>query len=187
MNVYDFDQTIYFPDSSFDFFLYCLKRFPSAVLPVLPKSISLAVGYRKGKVGAKELKQQLFSFLSRLDDTDGIVADFWNSHKKKILNWYLGQKREDDLIVSASPEFLLAPAARELGVRLIATRMDPATGRIIGENCHDAEKVKRFMETCPNARIESFYSDSLSDSPLAALADRAFLIKNGKIVPWPKD
>ncbi len=186
MNVYDFDQTIYFPDSSYDFFRYCLKRFPSAVLPVLPAGIALALAYRRGRVGAKELKQQLFSFLSRLDDTDRIVADFWSSHRRKLQSWYLKQKRDDDLIISASPEFLLLPVARELGVRLIATRMDRATGQITGENCHDEEKVKRFFASYPDGKINSFYSDSLSDRPLAALAERAFLVKNGQLKPWPE-
>ena len=34
MNVYDFDQTIFYPDSSCTFFLYCLKKYPGAVLRV---------------------------------------------------------------------------------------------------------------------------------------------------------
>ena len=32
MNVYDFDKTIYRGDSTMDFWRYCLKRYPKAVL-----------------------------------------------------------------------------------------------------------------------------------------------------------
>ena len=32
---------------------------------------------------------------------------------------------------------------------------------------------------------EEFYSDSLSDSPMAEIADRAFLLKKHHIFPWP--
>ena len=76
--------------------------------------------------------------------------------------------------------------AEELGVRLIATPMDPYSGKIRGRNCHDKEKVRRFRETFPEAHIDRFYSDSLSDAPMAALADEAFLVRKGKCVPWPK-
>ena len=39
----------------------------------------------------------------------------------------------------------------------------------------------------PDGHIENFYSDSLSDSPLAKLADRAWLVKKGKLSPWPEE
>lgn len=185
MNVYDFDQTIYYPDSSYHFFLYCLKKFPLAVLPVIPGSLVLALRYRRGRIGAKPLKQQLFSFLPRLRDTEAAVADFWATHRQFLEPWYLAQKREDDVIVSASPEFLLQPVADSLGVRLIATPMDRRSGVILGENCHDEEKVRRFFERFPDAQIESFYSDSLSDTPLAEMARSAYLVKRGRMTPWP--
>ena len=186
MNVYDFDQTVYYPDSSYHFFLWCLKRYPAAVLPVIPKSLLLALQYKRGKIGAKVLKQQLFSFLNRLEDVDREVKDFWNSHRQNMQDWYMEQKRDDDLIISASPEFLLAPIAEELGVRLIATKMDPHTGKILGENCHDSEKVLRFRVEYPGETIDEFYSDSLSDTPRAELADRSFRVKKESMTPWPK-
>ena len=187
MNVYDFDKTIYYPDSSYHFFLYCLKRYPSAVLPVLPGSLRLLIQYRRGRIGAKPLKEQLFSFLSKCPDTDAAVREFWTSHDRFLRNWYLGKKREDDLIISASPEFLLAPIAARLGVRLIATRMDPTSGRICGENCHDTEKLRRFRELYPDAEIEEFYSDSLSDRPLAETAKRAYVVSKHTLRPWPEN
>lgn len=94
---------------------------------------------------------------------------------------------QDDLIVSASPDFLLRPICEELGVSLIATPMNPYTGKIHGLNCHDEEKVRRFRLEVPEGHIENFYSDSLSDSPLAKLADRAWLVKKGKLSPWPEE
>lgn len=187
MNVYDFDQTVYFPDSSYHFFLWCLKRHPGAVIPVIPRSLLLALRYKRGKVSAKILKQQLFSFLHRLEDVEREVEEFWKCHRQNMQDWYMKQKQDDDLIISASPEFLLAPIARELGVRLIATKMDPHTGTIMGENCHDREKVLRFYAEYPGMAIDEFYSDSLSDTPLAELAERSFLVKREILRPWPKE
>ncbi len=186
MNAYDFDKTIFYPDSSACFFRFCLKRHPAAVLRTVPRAVPMALRYRAGKLSAKELKQQLFSFLSEIKDTEKLVKQFWGSNFSRIGAWYLEQKRSDDVIISASPRFLLAPVCERLGVRLIATEMDPRSGRIEGENCHDTEKTKRFAACFPGEHIDTFYSDSLSDTPMAMLADRAFLVKKHRIFPWPK-
>lgn len=185
MNVYDFDQTIFYPDSSYCFVKYCMKKYPKAVLPAVPGSLKELSIYLKRRNGAKNLKQKMFSFLPRLDDVDAVVCDFWDEHRGNLEPWYLAQKRPDDIIISASPEFLLRQICGELSVTLIGTRMDKHTGLIDGENCHDAEKVRRFNELFPGAHIESFYSDSLADTPMAALAEKAFLVKRGELTPWP--
>ena len=185
MNTYDFDKTIFYPDSSACFYRYCLRRFPAAVLPTLPKSVRSALRYRQGAESARELKQQLFSFLPEIPEIDRVVEDFWKTQEKGIGEWYLKQKKSDDLILSASPRFLLQPVCDKLGVTLIATEMDKRTGKITGSNCHDHEKVRRFYEMYPNGHTEEFYSDSLSDSPMAEIADRAFLLKKHHIFPWP--
>ena len=186
MNVYDFDQTIFYPDSSYLFVKYCLRRYPRAVLRSLPGTCLEGVKNLLGLSQTRELKQQVFSFLKRLDDVDRIVGEFWESNWDKIEAWYLRQAREDDLIISASPEFLLRPAAERLGVALIATRMDRHTGEILGNNCHDEEKVTRFIAAYGEEKPERFYSDSLSDSPMSWISREAFLVDRGKLNPWPE-
>ena len=185
MNTYDFDQTIFFPDSSYCFVTYCLRHYPRAVLHAFPGTAATGLLTLLKKADTRSLKQQIFSFLPFLDDVDRVVEEFWEEHFDRIEPWYLAQKREDDLILSASPEFLLRPAAERLGVRLIATRMDRHSGRILGKNCHDYEKVTRFYQEYPGCRTEAFYSDSLSDAPMARIADRAFLLVDRRPVPWP--
>ena len=184
MNVYDFDKTIFYPDSSVTFFLYCLKRHPGAVLGGSPGILRAWIRYERGKITTKDLKEKLFAFLSRLPDPEAEVERFWDENFFRIGQWYLDQKREDDLIITASPEFLVGAAGRRLGVTVLGTRMDARTGRIDGENCHDEEKCRRFSAAFPDAEIEEFYSDSLSDAPMARLAEKAFLVKNGKTFPW---
>lgn len=185
MNTYDFDKTIFYPDSSFCFYSYCLRRYPAAVFPTLRGSLRAARQYGRGELSAKALKEQLFSFLTKIPDIDKTVLDFWRIHEKRIGDWYLQQKRSDDLILSASPRFLLKPICDKLGVELIATEMDKHSGKISGENCHDHEKVRRFYQRDPNAHTENFYSDSLSDSPMAEIADRAYLVTRHRLSPWP--
>ena len=186
MNVYDFDKTIFYPDSSYCFVRYCLRHYPRAVLTALSESTKNGLLWAAKKIDTKELKESVFSFLPRIDNIEQVVTEFWNEYRSHIAAWYRDQQRSEDLIISASPEFLLRPVAEELGVALIATRMDPHTGRIIGNNCHDSEKICRFLKEYPGQQPETFYSDSLSDSPMAWFSREAWLVKDGKeLVPWP--
>ena len=187
MNTYDFDKTIYINDSSADFYKWCLKRHPAAMAKTLPRSLAKALLYALGKIDTKELKQQLFSFLSDVDYIERETELFWDEKIGGIGQWYLKRQRPDDLIISASPEFLLRPVAKRLGFALIATPMDEKTGEITGINCHDNEKVRRFYEEYPDAHTEEFYSDSLTDSPMARIADKAFMVDHGKLSPWPEE
>ena len=188
MNVYDFDGTLFHPDCSYLFFVYCLRHDTRAVSNAIPKSLLQFLRYWiRGRKDAKPLKEALFSYLNRLESTEQTVQDFWAENADKVESWYLQQRDTDDLILSASPEFLLQPIAEKLGVRLLATPMNPYTGKIEGRNCHDIEKVRRFREAYPGETVEAFYSDSLSDSPMAELADRAYLVRGSERIPWPTE
>lgn len=185
MNTYDFDKTIFYPDSSACFYKYCLAKHTSAVIKSLPKTALKAVKYALGKINTKELKEQVFAFLAYLPDVDKVVEDFWSQNMQGLGQWYMEQKKDDDIIISASPYFLLKPVCDKLGVRLIATPMDKKTGRIEGLNCHDSEKVRRFYEEFPGAKTENFYSDSMSDTPMAQIAEKAWIVTKHKVSPWP--
>ena len=63
--------------------------------------------------------------------------------------------------------------------------MNPYTGKITGKNCHDREKVRRFLEQYDRDSVEGFYSDSLTDTPMAELARNAFFVKDRQLLPWP--
>lgn len=187
MNVYDFDKTVFYPDSSVTFFLYILRRYPGAVLRVFPGIVSASLRYAAGRISTKSLKEKLFAFLPYLPDTENTVVRFWDEHFSGVREWYLQRKRKDDLIITASPAFLVSEAGRRLGVEVIGTQMDIRSGRIDGENCHDYEKVRRFRALYPDKEIGEFYSDSRSDAPLAEIAAKAFLVSKDRISVWKTD
>ena len=58
------------------------------------------------------------------------------------------------------------------------------SGKYSGVNCHGKEKVKRFYEAFPDGKIDNFYSDSYSDSPLAEIAEKAFMVDGDKVEGW---
>lgn len=182
MNAYDFDKTIFAGDSTAKFYVYCLVRHPS-MLRRLPKLIwEAATLLKKDK---QRFKQNLFAFLTDLPDPQAAVNAFWDKHLGGIKPFYLARKRSDDVIISASPEFLIVPAMERLGVRTVmASPVDIATGLYRGLNCHGEEKVRRLRERLPGAEIDEFYSDSRSDTPMAKISKRAFLVKGNKIRDW---
>ena len=183
MNVYDFDGTIYDGDSTKDFFLFCLKRHPSLCL-VVPRFMLFTFLYMIGKCGKEKMKESFYRFLTLLPDTQFEVRLFWDANFNKIKQWYLFNRKDNDIVISASPDFLLRPICSKLNVYLIASLVNPENGMYTGKNCYGIEKVRRFKEMLPDTDIELFYSDSESDRPLAELSQRAYFVKNNEITEW---
>lgn len=183
MNVYDFDGTIYDGDSTVDFFLFALSKKPSLLLNVPRQAVGFLL-YGLKRIKKTELKEYFFSFLSGID-TDELLVSFWEHHQGKIFPWYGAQQEFDDIIISASPEFLLKPICQKLGINhLIASPVDPKSGKFFGENCRGEEKVRRLAAEYNVIHIDKFYSDSKSDLPLARISDQAFMVKKGMLTRW---
>ncbi len=182
MNVYDFDGTIYDGDSSIDFLCFCLKKHKKLFF-FLPYQGLFFLLYKLSIISAKKAKEQFFVFLPYITDND--LYDFVNENADKIKEWYKLQKRDDDLIISASPFFLVYYLCKHNGIRnVIATNMDKTTGKIFGENCKGTEKVNRFKKKYSNMEIDNFYTDTNSDLYLAKFAKKAFMVKGNKINEW---
>lgn len=184
MNVYDFDKTIYPKDSSMQFYLFNLRKSPM-IFRYWPSQFAAMLSHYVFKKSTKtEMKTRFYAYFKGIDDIDQRVELFWKQNVQYIQPWYLSQKEKDDLIISASPEFLLAPVCASLGIQLIASRVDSKSGKTEGLNCYGDEKVVRFREQFPNKSIDSFYSDSHSDLPLAKLAANSYLVENERVIQW---
>lgn len=185
INGYDFDGTIYDGDSSVDFTLYCIKRKPS-ILKKIPIQLKGIVLY-KLKIKDKDyMKENLFSYLSLIDNIDEYIDDFWNSHYKKIKDWYIKQKKSTDVIISASPEFLLKPLEKKLKVgKVIATKVNKKTGKFESKNCHDYEKINRFEKEYKKNTINEFYSDSIkADKAMLDYAKTGYIVNKNEITRY---
>ena len=184
MNIYDFDGTVYKGDSTVDLYKFLIKRHP-LILRRIPVFAFKTLGHKAGKCSTTEWKTCFFGFLKDIDDIESEIKLFWKKNMKNIYRWYMDQRKSDDVIISASPEFLLKQPCKALGAgTLIASKVDMKTGRFDGLNCKGEEKVKRFRALFPDEKADSFYSDSLSDLPMAKISERAYLIKNGEIIDW---
>ena len=184
MNVYDFDNTILRGDSTARFFGWCLmhrRRMWRDVPAQVANGLLFLLKIRKKQA----FKQRMLHFLTLIGDVDLAVDGFWRANFGRVKAWYPPKHREDDVVISASPEFLIRPACQKLGIGVvIGSPVDKRTGLFLGPNCHGREKVSRFRARFPGERIDEFFSDSHSDDPLAELADRAFLVKGERLLPW---
>lgn len=182
MNVYDFDKTICKDDSETDFFFYELRHRPINWFSI-PRYTWAWILHKLDKISIEEYRHRTYRILKYIKDLDKEVIKFWKKRKKKILPWYLKQQKEDDVIVSATQRFLLEPILIALNIKhYIVSEFDPKTRRVIGRLNYGEEKLRRFKEIYPNAIIDRFYTDSLSDVPLLLVAKEAYLV-NKKYVP----
>ena len=184
MNVYDFDKTIYAGDSTLDFYFFSLKKSPM-LIRFLPIQIIGFIKYMFGMYSKLQFKEKFYSFLKGIKDVDSMVELFWNENQDKIKDWYLKSKEESDVIISASPEFLLNNICRRIGIKhLIASEVNKNTGICEGENCYGEEKVLRFKKYFEKGEIKKFYSDSLSDAPISLMASERYIVTGNNILPW---
>lgn len=184
MNVYDFDKTIYKGDSTIDFYIYCLKKYPKIIF-CFPRQLIAAIKYKFKIIDKTRFKEEFYCFLGKVSDIDQEIKCFWDKNGDRIKEWYKEKKQDDDVIISASPEFLLSEICRRIGIRnLIASKVDKKTGKYIGINCYGKEKTERFYQEFSNGIIEEFYSDSYSDEPMAKLAKKSFIVSKNIIKKW---
>lgn len=181
MNLYDFDNTIIKGDSSIKLIKYSFVRHPIMLtISSFKASLELIKGSDLGNI-----KSELFSFVKKIPDLDNYINKFILKNKKHIKKFYLERQKDEDVVISASFDFIIIPFCHSIGINnVIATKYDTKKGCIIGKNCKGEEKVKRFNELYKNAKVFEAYSDSLSDIPMFKLAKKAYLVKNEEIIPY---
>lgn len=184
MNVYDFDKTIYDGDSTINFFLFSLKK-DIKLVRFFPKQFFGFILHKLKIISKTKFKEIFFCFLKGLKNKEEHLHSFWLIHRTRIKKWYIDKQECTDVVISASPEFLLEPICKELNIsHLIASKVYIETGNFLGNNCYGEEKVIRFFEKFPDSQIDNFYSDSVSDLPLAKISKSAFLVQKDKLIKF---
>lgn len=185
MNVYDFDKTIYKKDTTAQFYLWSLRRWPK-IARRWPGVIAAAACMAAGQYDKTAFKGVFLRFLADVPDPQAELERFWNANMALINGWFLKENHARDVVITASPVDFVRPACLRLGIgRVFGSPVDIRTGVYHGVNCHGEEKARVFRAAFPNERIEAFYSDSLNDAPLARLAERAYLVKGERLTDWP--
>ncbi|MBQ3904044.1 MAG: haloacid dehalogenase-like hydrolase [Eubacterium sp.] len=185
MNVFDFDNTIYDGESTLDMFFFYMARKPWLIKHIVTVLKAFA-RYKKGDVGIPEIIERYVPMVEkdvlRVVDFENDPRVFWDKHMKKIKPLDEELRSDDDLIITASPDFNIEEACRRLGIkRWLTSRVDSKTGRILFVNIRE-NKIKAFKEQYGSAEIENFYTDSPeNDAPLIEMANHAFIVKKNEI------
>lgn len=185
MTVYDFDNTIYSGESSMDFFLFCLKKKKSLIL-YLPYILYTAILYKLNILEIEKLylivEKLSKIFLHNKEDISIIVSDFWNQNNKKLKPQFLNKINNADVIITASPYFLIKEILKFLNTKnILCTDFDIKTGKL-NFVCYKENKAIAFKEKYGNCCIQNLYTDSMSDKPLMDLSINVYLVKkNGMI------
>lgn len=174
-------------DCSIGFGIWCMNRHPKLWFTYFPKMIHTLILLKLGKIPEYLLQRKMFGYLTLIDDFDVQIERYWDKNEKKIAPWYLKQKRADDLIISASPDCIIEPIAKRLGVNFITTEFDREFGIFLNNLMYAKEKAKYIIDR-GFPMIENFYSDSHADTPIALCAEKAHLVTNdaSTVIDWPE-
>lgn len=183
LDIYDFDKTMFPRDSGSLFFLYELVHHP-ALIRFLPDIAIGLVEYLSGK-DLTTVKSRFFSYVKAID-TAKESERFWDKYESRIYPRVRKENRERySVIVSASPEFLIKEISTRLSMDAYICTLHDEKGAVIGKNCHDEEKVRRFREVFPDAQVNTVYSDSeKNDVPLFSLGKNCVLVRKGSFIPF---
>lgn len=184
MNVYDFDKTIFDGDAEDRFFRFIFQKkgFRHYWLVYWWNEFLL-----KCKLRTKtKTRRNEYQFLRKIEDIDAVLEEYWDLVEKHMMPWYSTARRDDDVIATGTPGFLMEPIIRRLGIKhMIATKMDKKTGEIDGLFAVGEPKAKAFLQVYPEGSIDNFYSDAWSDHFMAELAKKAWIVRgNGELTEW---
>ena len=116
-----------------DFYLFCLPRYKKMFKRLPRQMMAFFRNYVLRRITKTQMKEIFYEYFQDIPNMEETLQQFWNSHLHKIKPFYKAQQKEDDIIISASPEFFLVPACKSLGItNLIASPVDAATGRYLG-------------------------------------------------------
>lgn len=182
---FDFDGTLTVRDSFSAFLMWDAgaARTALAAARLAPAGLRYLVDRDRGRLKAATVRVLLGgrSLVSLEVAAQAFADEVVLLRPDALRRWEAwGERGARRVIVTASPEYLVAPFARRLGAtRLIATRLGVdgrgrLTGALIGRNCRGPEKVARLRAAFgPDVRLAAAYGDSAGDREMLSLADEA--------------
>ncbi len=183
---FDFDGTLTCKDSFTAFLAWRAgaMRYGLGMLRLVPEVIRYGCNRDRGRLKAAVIGEFLRG-VSR-QNLENEAGRFAGAQSLSLLRpdavrcWRDWRERGAHLvIVTASPEILIAPFADVLGAdHLIGTRLalddqQKITGALDGPNCRGAEKVKRLAEAYgEDFRLVAAYGDSAGDREMLTHAEQ---------------
>lgn len=182
MNVYDFDGTLIRGDSEDYFMEYVLKHFKIKFKDRL--EIRLFYLLRKMKlVSGKTQRNHTYPYISYISNIENVVKDFWDEYEKYIFPYYHKIHQDDDVVISATPRFILKEITKRLKIKtLICSETDLTTGKMIGKMCFANEKEVYYNKVFNKKTFDNYYFDKDHDMCLLKYAKNGYRVnKQGEL------
>ncbi|WP_426011918.1 HAD-IB family hydrolase [Caulobacter sp. DWR2-3-1b2] len=192
---FDFDGTLTVRDSFTAFLKWRVSpaRHALGMIRLAPAAVAYLFDRNRGKIKAAAVREFLRGVsLERLERD---ARAFAQSEAPKLFRpdalavWRRWRAKGAKLvIVTASPDMIVAPFARGLGADLlIGSRLaldlnDKITGALLGPNCRGPEKVVRLREQFgDDMSLAAAYGDTSGDREMLAIAhEKGYRIFRGK-------
>ena len=184
MNAFDFDNTIYRGESPVDFALFLIKHNKRIIL-YLPTIVYNSIKYKLCWVSIEKWEKKINAFLRTFslskEELLQLVKQFWAVNHHKLDKRMLKRIREDDIIITAGPSFLIEGIREYLKTeRILGTDIDLDRKKLLYYNL-GSNKVKRFRQLYGKQRIHCFYTDSFNDRAFMDISDRVYIVKKGRV------
>jgi len=183
---FDFDGTLTWKDSFMAFLRWRAgaRRYAAGMARLAPHAFAY-LGHRDRERLKIRAVREFLAGVPRAE-LEAAAQRFATERSRRLLRpdatqvWKRWQHQGARLvIVTASPEIIVAPFARGLGAeRLIGTRLaydaqDRVTGDFIGANCRGPEKVVRLREAYgDDVVLEAAYGDTDGDREMLGIAEQ---------------
>lgn len=192
---FDFDGTLTVRDSFTAFLAWRAgtARWLLGLLKLTPSILAYAVDRDRGRLKGQFVREFLGG--QSVEAVEKSAKQFAQEHAQSLFRpdavatWRRWRKAGAKIvIVTASPEILVAPFARGLGAdMLIGSRLavdgnGKIRGPLDGANCRAAEKVTRLREIFgPEVRLTAAYGDTGGDHEMLTIAEeRGYRVFTGK-------
>lgn len=182
---FDFDGTLTVRDSFTAFLRWRAgkRRYNQGMVRLAPAGLAYLGHRNRGKIKAAAVREFLAG--APREELEADARAFAEVMAPRLLRpdavatWRRWRQRRAKLvIVTASPELVVAPFARGLGADLlIGTELafdaaDRVTGAFAGPNCRGEEKVRRLRQAFgPDIRLKAAYGDTSGDREMLKIAD----------------
>ncbi len=184
---FDFDGTITVEDSFTRFLRWRTSpsRHTQGMVRLIPSAMAYLGHRSRGRIKAAAVKEFLAGMTREALEAE--ARAFAEAEAVRLMRpdalrawrWWRGRGTKL-VIVSASPDVVVAPFARGLGAdALIATELayddqGRVTGAFAGANCRGPEKVRRLQAMFgPDVRLKAAYGVTGGDREMLQIADHA--------------
>ncbi|ARS35549.1 HAD-IB family phosphatase [Pontibacter actiniarum] len=195
--VFDLNGTFYNKSSKDEFYQFILSKEPQRVHYFFQMMYYKALKHLH-RIRKTEFKENFFNYLDHLQpqQVEAYAREFWEQEypknfNKELLERFDQLKAEGTQVYCATgglelyvrPLFSMYPINGFAGTRV---RYENGTYKVIGKACKDEEKLERIARHFEGKpyRIKEAYSDS--KELILDRAEKAFLVKDGSIVPYQR-